>query len=379
MIKIAYIIDTIESPTAGTEKQLLMLIKHLDRSKFQPYLCVLRTSEWLKNEFDLCPMFVANILSFKSFKGLWAIRTLSQFLENNAINIVQTHFRDASIAGIVAARLALIPCVIGTRRNQGYWMTAVDRLIQKYLDRWVTCYIANSQNTKQWQIETEKISEDRIHVIHNGFDLSKFDKIPKDTRGQIRKALDIPYDALVVTIVANLRGVKDHKLFLKAAQRVYASQPASHFILVGNGPEQATLQSISSDLGIDRVVYFLGMRHDIPEILGASDIGVLSSKSESFSNAVVEYMAAGLPVVATDVGGVREAIEDGVTGYVVPAGDWKQLAKQILEVMSSGCMRKMGEINKIISNEKFSLVKMIETTEIIYLTCHTLIENKRVE
>lgn len=366
MIKIAYIIDTIESPTAGTEKQLLMLIKHLDRTKFQPYLCVLRKSEWLEKEFDLCPLFVANIHSFKSVNGLLGIRSLSKFLKNEGVCIAQTHFRDASIAGIIAAKAATVKVVIGTRRNQGYWLTPLEQFIQKYLDKLITCYIVNSQNTKLWQIETEGVSEERIHVIHNGFDFSAFGTIPADARQTIRASLGIPIDAPVVTIVANLRGVKDHITFLKAARLVVEKNPLVRFLVVGEGPERPALEALCADLSLQSQVKFLGKRTDIPLLLSASDVGALSSKSESFSNAVVEYMAAGLPVVATDVGGVREAVDEGINGYVVVAGNWQDLAEKTLAVLARDNVKQMGERSCMSANERFSLMQMIEKTQQLY-------------
>lgn len=366
MIKIAYIIDTIESPTAGTEKQLLMLIKHLDRAKIQPYLCVLRKSDWLVNEFDLCPLFVADINSFKSVKGLLGIHSLSRFLKGQGITIVQTHFRDASIAGTLAAKFAGIQTVLGTRRNQGYWLTPTEKVIQNYLDKWITCYIANSHNTKLWQMETEGVAEDRIHVIHNGFDFSVFDSIPADVRQTIRAALGIPVDAPVVTIVANLRSVKDHVTFLKAARLVADNSPETRFLIVGEGPERSGLEDLCKDLGLQSQVIFLGKRTDIPQILCASDVGVLSSKSESFSNAVVEYMAAGLPVVATDVGGVREAVDDGINGFIVPVGNSALMGKHITELLNTNSMDRMGQESRQRCIERFALKSMVEKTGYLY-------------
>lgn len=366
MIKIAYIIDTIESPTAGTEKQLLMLIRHLDRSKFQPYLCVLRKSEWLEKEFELCPLFVADIYSFKRVKGLMGIRSLSKFLRKEGIDIVQTHFRDASIAGILAAKMAGVNVIIGTRRNQGYWLTPSDKIIQTFLDKRVTFYIANSQNTKQWQMETEGVAADRIQVIHNGFDFSVFETTTKNARQVIRTELNIPTDAPVVTIVANLRSVKDHATFLKAAQLVVRKIPEAYFLVVGEGPERPALEELCKVLDLQSQVKFLGKRTDIPAILRASDIGALSSKSESFSNAVVEYMAAGLPVVATDVGGVREAVDEGINGFIISVGDSTTMGKRILELLGANTLNEIGQENCQRCVERFMLTSMVEKSANVY-------------
>ncbi len=368
MIRIAFIIDTIESPTAGTEKQLLLLLKHLDRHKFQPILCVLRSSRWLEKEFDLCPLFVAGIHSFKSLKGLKQGIALSRFLKNEHLQIVQTHFRDSSIAGILAARLAGIKVIIGTRRNQGYWLTPLELMIQKKIDRWVTVYIANSHSTKQWQINNEGVDQTRIEVINNGFDLSLFPADKERVKAQMRSVLGIPEHALVIVIVANLRPVKDHVTFMKAAQIVNKSILDCRFLIVGSGTELPQLKALSSELGIDRAVDFLGARQDIPLILAASDVGVLSSLSESFSNALVEYMAAGLPVVTTDVGGAREAVDDGVNGYVVPVGNWDEMGKRLVDLFQSGRIMEMGDESRRRSKERFSLSAMVQKSERLYIS-----------
>lgn len=371
MIKIAFVIDTIESPTAGTEKQLLMLIKHLDRSRFQPYLCVLRTSAWLENEFRLCQFFVAGVNSFKNITGLKGIFSLSQFLKREKIAIVQTHFRDSSITGILAARLAGVKTIIGTRRNQGYWLTSLELKIQKSLDRWVTAYIANSQSTKQWMSDNEGVNHSRVEVIHNGFDLSSFPADSAATRKQIRMSLSIEEHVPVVGMVANLRQIKNYDTFLKAAQIVHHHFPATRFLAVGSGPELQKLKALSAELGITSAVDFLGARQDIPNVLAACDIGVLSSLSESFSNAVVEYMAAGLPVVTTDVGGAREAVDDDINGFIVPIGDWEKMGKRIVELLESGRTAEMGQESRRRSSERFALMTMVEKTEHLYTRCMT--------
>lgn len=369
MIKIAFVIDTIESPTAGTEKQLLMLIKHLDRSRFEPYLCVLRSSQWLEEEFDLCPLFVADIDSFKTITGLKGITKLSGWFKGNGIKIVQTHFRDSSIAGISAARFAGIKTVIGTRRNQGYWLTPVELKIQKFLDRWVTAYIANSQSTNQWLAKTEGVDYRRIEVINNGFDFSTIEVAPHANRKQMRLSLGISEDAPVIGIVANLRPVKDHATFLQAAGIVHTQIPAARFLIIGDGPEKPKLQKIADELKLTDAVIFLGARLDVPQILAACDIGVLSSRSESFSNAVVEYMAASLPVVTTDVGGAQEAVDEGINGFIVPIGDAAGMGKRIIELLNANTIIEMGQESRQRCIERFTLSSMIEKTEHLYDRC----------
>lgn len=369
MIKIAFVIDTIESPTAGTEKQLLMLIRHLDRSRFQPYLCVLRVSVWLEKEFNLCPLFVAGIDSFKTITGLKGISRLSGWFKENGINIVQPHFRDSSIAGILAARFAGIKTVIGTRRNQGYWLTPVELKIQRLLDRWVTVYIVNSQSTKQWMANTEGVDLKRVEVINNGFDFSTIETVSDINRKEMRLSLGIAEDAPVIGIVANLRPVKDHATFLQAANIVRAQIPAARFLIIGDGSGKSELQKLTDELNLTDAVIFLGARLDVPRILEVCDIGVLTSRSESFSNAIVEYMAAGLPVVTTDVGGAREAVDGGINGFIVPIGDFDEMGQRIIELLKADTIKEMGQESRKRSLDRFALTSMIEKTEHLYDRC----------
>lgn len=366
MIKIAYIIDTIESPTAGTEKQLLMLIRHLDRSRFRPYLCVLRKSEWLEQEYQGSELIEIGVHSFASPISYQNIAKYVRTLKKLNIDIVQTHFVEGSKVGAVAAKLAGIKTIIGTRRNQGYWLTPAELFIQKQLNRWITGFLANSEDTRQWAARVEGIAPERITVIHNSLEVEKYARASDDQRAMFRVQLGFPADSAIIGIVANLRKVKAHDVFIKAAQQVAAQVPHAHFVIVGEGPELQTLERLCTVLGLQSRIRFLGKRTDIPDILGCLDIGVLSSASESFSNAIVEYMAAGLAVVCTDVGGAREAIDDGVQGYVVEAGNPAIMAERIVSILEGGTAERMGCLAQKKARSLFALESIIEKYQKFY-------------
>lgn len=240
------------------------------------------------------------------------------------------HFRDGNIAGIIGARLAGIRKIIGTRRNQGYWMNRKELIIQKFLNRFVTTFIANSESTKEWVEKTENISPERIHVIYNGIDLEPFSRINIGMQERMRGELGIPQDAKVAGIVANLRPVKAIDVFLTAAALIKKQIDNAHFVIVGDGPDRVHLQSLAHHLKINECVHFLGKQTNIPYILSAFDVGVLSSNSESFSNSIIEYLAAGLPIVCTNVGGVYEVISDNGCGLIVPAKNVLKLSDSII-------------------------------------------------
>lgn len=366
MIKIAFVIDTIESPTAGTEKQLLLLLQHIDRTRFEPLLCVLRSSPWLRENFRLCPLYEIGITSFGSIKSVLSFQRFVRFLKLERIDILQTHFRDGSIVGITAAKIAGTKVILGTRRNQGYWLNRRERVAQKLLNVWTTAFIANSSSTRDYVCRVEQVSESRVSVIHNGVDLERFANLTEIDRVKAREDLGIPAEARVVGIVANLRPVKQLEVFLRAAKRVNEKSPDVRFVIVGEGSERQHLDSVVRNLGIEKRVVFLGRRTDIPYVLSSFDIGVLSSSSESFSNALVEYLAAGLPIVTTDVGGANDIVMEGVNGYIVPVGDYAALAEKIIAVLSRGA-GDMGAVGRSIAEKRFAIATMVSNTENLYL------------
>lgn len=341
-IKICFVIDAIESPTAGTEKQLLLLIDKLDRARFKPYLCVLRSSEWVENELKFCKLYEIGLSSYKSLSAWKAVFKFSAFLRSEGIDIVQTHFRDGSIAGILAAQLAGVKARVGTRRNQGYWMNRFELVVQKLLNRATTLFIANCENTKQWAEKKEGIDPRRIVVIYNGLEVVKFQKSSAMQRQAFRRQFGFNDNAVLVGIVANLRPVKAISVFIEAARIVSTRNPQARFVIVGDGAERDKLEALCGELGLQSSMHFLGKRLDVPDILSCLDIGVLSSGSESFSNAIIEYMAAGLAVVCTDVGGAREAVENGINGFVVEPGDYCAMAERISLIIEKDLFADMG-------------------------------------
>ena len=156
-------------------------------------------------------------------------------------------------------------------------------------------------------------------------------------------------------------------MFLRAAARVRAAVPNAGFAIAGEGELMEGLRELAGQLGIRDEVFFLGRCDNVADLLFASEIGVLSSKAEGFANAILEYMAADLPVVATDVGGAREAISEGETGYTVSSGDDEKMAERVIELLNDPKRaREMGERGKLIAAEKFSCDRHLQNTLELY-------------
>lgn len=366
MIKIAFVIDTIESPTAGTEKQLLLLIRQLDRAKFEPYMCVLRTSTWLENEFSECKLFNIGFLSFKNLSSYFRLLLFSSFLRKKKFDIVQTFFKDGNKVGVLAGKLGGVKTIVSTRRNQGYWHEKNELFTLYRLNGFVSHFLVNSHSTKTWAIKTEKIHPEKIAVIPNALECELFYRAKEEQRISFREQLGFSKNSILIGSVANLRPVKSIDVLIRAASVVARNYPQSGFVIVGEGSESSALEQLCQTLKIHGSVRFLGERSDIRHILSCLDIGVLTSSSESFSNAIIEYMAAGLAVVCSDVGGVREAIEDGVNGFVVEPGNYHQVADRIMTLIERNLFDEMGMEGKRKATELFSFEKIVAQYQRFY-------------
>jgi glycosyltransferase involved in cell wall biosynthesis len=217
-------------------------------------------------------------------------------------------------------------------------------------------------------LRREGVNPKRIVQHYNGLDLDRFKIQPGVSREDALPKFALPSGKRFVTIVANLRNpVKDHPMFLRAAARVRAAVQDAAFVIAGEGELLPSLRELATELGITEDVHFIGRCDDVALLLHASNAGVLSSKAEGFANAILEYMAAGLPVVATDVGGVREAIVEGETGFIVASGDYESMADRIIQILSGDDRaRAMGTRGKAIVAEKFSSEHHLRNTLELY-------------
>lgn len=331
-VRVAFLIDSIESPSAGSERQLLMLLEGLDRSRFEPFLCVLRSSPWIEEHFRLCPVRVLGVSSFKRPSAWASVFRFASWLRRERVHVLQLHFRDSSIAGVAASLLAPCVAVAAGRKSQGYWMDRGDLLLTRIMNTRVDVFVANSRDTAGWVERVEKVRPARIRVIHNGIDLPE-PSPGEDARARARALLGVGEDAPVIGMVANLRPVKRVDVFVRAAALVRAARPDAVFVVAGEGPERQALEELARSLGLGGSLRLLGRRLDVPRLLPGFDVGVLTSDSESFSNSLLEFMAAGLPVVTTDVGGCREALDGSEAGMVVAPANHEEVAESVLAIL----------------------------------------------
>lgn len=347
-IRIAYVIDFLADQnglTGGTERQLIELINNIDKRRFRPLLFCLQ--EFVKTPYwsDIqCEKHLLHVYSLASMHGLKAFFSFVHFLRKHPVDIVQTYFHDATLFGIPAARLAGMKMTISCRRDSGFWYNK--RLLRNmsFVNTFTDRILANCMAVKNEVAAREHISLNKIDVIHNGIDLEVFDREPAvDLHSEFP---DIHNGCRIIGMVANYnREVKRADLFIKAVAEVAKQYDNVKFLLIGGGRLGNDLKNLISHLGIQDRVILGGKKDPATPYIKAFDIGVLTSDSEGFSNVLLEYMAAGIPVVATDVGGNRELIHSEELGLLVPRGDHKAIASAINALLSDRVRCKRIESN----------------------------------
>jgi glycosyltransferase involved in cell wall biosynthesis len=198
----------------------------------------------------------------------------------------------------------------------------------------------------------------KVHVIPNGIDVERFRL--EGNRQAARTALGLTPTTPTIGIVAALRPEKNHELLLRAVQTVQKRVPEAVLLIVGDGPERARLEALSAELGIARSVRFLGTRSDIPQVLSALDVFVLTSRIEANPVSILEAMATGLPVVAPNVGSISESVNEGVTGYLTEPNLVEPVASRLIELLENPVpARSLGAAGQKAVEEKGSLDNMV--------------------
>jgi glycosyltransferase involved in cell wall biosynthesis len=359
---VCYFIDQLGA--AGTESQLLELIKKLNRSRFQPYLCLLRRGDAQSQllEPDDCPILRLGLDSFRRPSSLLVVSRLIRFLRQAQIDILQTYFPESTYVGVLAGRLAGRPRIVRTRNNQGYWLTPIHRRLSRLCNRFVHCFVTNSAACRDAIRASEGLAEDRVTVLENGVDLSRFPRhlaTPRpDSESKAHRR---------VGLLANLRAVKEPELFVRAAAAMRGSHPDVTFAIAGEGERRQAVERLVAGLGIQDRCQLLGSVADVPAFLFDLDVAVLCSSSEGMSNALLEYMAAGRAIIATAVGGNVELIENGVHGLLVPPRDVGELCGAIRRLLADPALRaRLGAAARDRVEAHYSRDSMIKRFEEFY-------------
>lgn len=313
----------------GTEGQCARVAMELGRRGHVHRVAAFRREGlFLQPVESICgPVYAMGIHGLLEWRTADAIRRLRRYLREERIDLVHTWDADAAIFGSLTARLAGVPWIT-SRRDLGEIYPPWKLRLMRWADLGARAVVVNADAIAN--TAARHVPRDRVRRIPNVLDLAEFDH---RAREGYHGAHRLPTGPLVVHL-ARLDPEKDLDTYLRAARIVVDAQPDVHFLVAGDGRERARLESLADELGVRPRVVFLGEVADVPGLLKRCSVGALLPKrNEGLSNTILEYMAAGLPVVATDCGGNRELVRDGDSGCVVPSGDPQAAAAVLLGLL----------------------------------------------
>jgi L-malate glycosyltransferase len=351
-INLVFLID--QMAIGGTEKQLIEIINLLNKKLYNIFLVCLRDSDYLQNIHLDCKQKIFPTSSLLSINGIRMLFRFINFLKEENIDILQTFFIDSNIFGVLAGRFAGIKKIIISRRDLGFWYTKKLLYLLRIINKLNCRYVVNSKAVKEVVVKYERIKEDRIDIIYNGISLKPFES--KYNIKKIKSELKIPETDKIVGIVSNLnRPVKRVDIFISASAFVLKKINNTSFIIVGEGYLKNELMQLAEDLNIKNKIHFVGSQDNIYPYLQLFDIGALTSETEGFSNSILEYLAAGLPVVCTNSGGNTEIIRNGINGYLVEQNEPEQFANAIIKLLLDRNKVSVIKNNNLEIINKFSL------------------------
>jgi L-malate glycosyltransferase len=302
-----------------------------------------------------------------SMQGIRQMFRLALFLRRQRFDVLHAHDLPSNLLGVPAARLAGTPIVISSRRylDLEWWYGKWRNRIAARMYNFSTYVLVNSKSVCDLLLTRDGVRPEKIRVIYNGIDVDKFNRVH---RGSERSLSLIQPHSQLVAVVANMESpIKGHASLISAADTVCRDFPDLVFMLIGDGRERPKLQQQIKQAGLENNFLFLGSRRDVPELLACCDISVLTSESEGFPNAVLEAMAARLPVIATSVGGVPEVIENEVTGLLVAPGNPTAISAAILRLLNDQDLcRRLADAGHERVVERFSFGRLINSLESLY-------------
>ncbi|HEU4888840.1 MAG TPA: glycosyltransferase family 4 protein, partial [Thermoanaerobaculia bacterium] len=363
--RLLWLIDSLHM--GGAESLVMPFAKNLDRERYELFVCSLGTigSNALEPELRAAGIPTTN-LGARNLRDAAAFRRLRDFVKEQRIDLVHAHLTYSAIWSAWLSRQTGIPSIASlhvapsaTREQNKTLRYRVltdvrDRLMRFALDRWSSAVIMVSDALRQTYLAGGGLRAEKLRVVHNGIEVERFHRDRAETREQLLRELDLPPDARIAVTVAVLRPGKGIEVLLEAVRLL----PDLHFVIVGDGSMREKWQT-----GSPANVHWTGFRRDVDAILAGCDLFVHPSLDDAFPTVLLEAMAAGLPVVASRVGGIPEIVDDGVTGRLVPPGDAPQLASAIRDVMGN---RTMGDTALTIARQRFSTEAWIERLTRVY-------------
>ncbi|HYV18044.1 MAG TPA: glycosyltransferase [Verrucomicrobiae bacterium] len=350
----------------GAERLLLLSAPRLRALGFDVRIGTFKDGGALAPSFERAGVPVVHF-GARHRRDLGSCLRLARYLKTERIDVLHAHLFYANVAARLAGRLAAVPVVLTAHHDTDLWMGPhhrfVERVTARLSDRVLTC----SEAVRRFAIERHGLSAGRVVTLANAIDV---EAIPSGTEARARaRALlgAAPEDRLVGTLGRLHEPKKGLKPFLSAAARVAAADQRVRFVLIGDGPARQDLERFTASLGLGDRVRFAGERTDVELLLPGFDLLVQPSLWEGFGLSALEGMAAGLPVVASRVGGVPEVIRDGVDGILVPPGDPVRLAEAMTAILRDpDRAARLGASGRARARREFHVDRLVRETASLY-------------
>jgi glycosyltransferase involved in cell wall biosynthesis len=360
-IHILFVIDQL-CEAGGAERMLLNMIRLLPKERFRCTLITFKIDETLDLFKELpCPHLVLPLGRTYNWNALQTARRLRKFIRDGEVRIVHTFHETSDLWGGLVSRMKGGPALVSSRRDLGILRLPKHNLAYRLMNSSFDLVLTVSEEVRRTCIRMDKIPENKICTLYNGIELSRISQV--NGAGQLRNSLKLAPHAPVILTVGHIRHVKGIDVLVEVAAKVVSESPNAMFVIIGRNSDPAHFLKIEAriaQLGISSNLRFLGESENILSLLRMGDVFFLPSRSEGFSNALIEAMACGLPCVATRVGGNAEAVEEGHSGYLVESEDATSAADRILKLLRDPtAAKKLGAAGRKIVEEKFSAELMI--------------------
>jgi glycosyltransferase involved in cell wall biosynthesis len=337
---------TADLRTGGAERHVVTTLPALEPSRFASSVCCINARGELFDEIVAAgiPAISLDVRDMGRAPGR-AVWRLALEMRRTRPDVVMAQGFGAGICARIAARAVRVPVMIVWKHNVGnvglHGLT--ERFGEAIFGNWTTRYFCVSYAQVNYLVHSVKLDPAKIRVVYNAIAPNKY-VVPVNERRAIMASLDVSEQNFVIAMVAVLRREKDHHTMLRAFSMLVQDVPEAILLIAGDGPIRAELESLAEKLGVGDRVRFLGDRRDVSNVLAIADVAALSSYTvENFPYSILEAMAMEKPSVCTAIGGLPEMIEDGVTGFLVPAREPKAMAERLrLLAQRDGLRRAMG-------------------------------------
>lgn len=367
---IVYMIDSLG--WGGAERLMIPILSNIDKQRFNTRVCVLQEKDGNPVANELRDMGVTvDTLLVRRLRDLTAIPRIMKYLHEVKANLLHAQLEFATILGGIASQRLNIPATVTLHtipENEKGLKANIHLTLENFILRnFIDCVISVSEETQRFYLRAAKLSKKKSCVIYNGIDVHKYSAVfPK--RSQVLSQFDIPSHAVVLTTVAVLRQPKGIQYMIRAMPALISVNPQIYYLIVGGGEYFEALRHEVKKLGVEKNVKFAGARKDIPSILSVSDLFILPTLAEALPTVLAEAMAAGLPVLASRVGGVPEMIQDGVNGKLVEPANPEILEAACLEMLQDKqLLHQMGKAGKQIAQEKFDIKLQTQRLQNLYI------------